>query len=295
VVELTSEAPRARLVALRHEGIRLDGLLSEPGDPSSRRVAVLHIHGRGSNFYTRPGSTILAGFPDPGVAHLSLNLRGHDLAYTDIPWRGADPGRQEDYEVAGAMWERTVDSAADIGIGVRALRERGYSHVFVAAHSAGALALATYAAREHGLAGRVLLSPLTSGKGSVARWFGDERGVEEAATRARQMVAQGRGHLLIPVDQWYYAISATSLLDRVDEPDDVWRRAMEADHSPCLMVWGTAESRAAGWQQAYEGLNLPTKRAVPIPGAGHYYVGFEDQVTRAVADFVAAVAPYCDR
>jgi alpha/beta superfamily hydrolase len=109
------------------------------------------------------------------------------------------------------------------------------------------------------------------------------------------MVAAGQGHLLIPVTQWYYAISATSLLDRIDEPDDAWQRAMEADDSPCLMVWGTAESRTAAWQLAYEALDLPSKQAVQIPGSGHYYVGFEMEVTRAVADFVATVVAYCDR
>lgn len=278
-----------RPVTLEGGPLPLHGLLFEPSGERDPRVAVLHIHGRGANMATPPGSSLAERVAIPAVAHLTMNLRAHDLGYTAVPERGGDPPTPSDYEVAGGMWEQVHESVADIDVAVRALRSRGYTRIVGAAHSAGGLSLATYAGEHPGLAGRIMLSPLTGSTQSLTRLFGDEAGVTEAVERARELKASGQGHILLPARQWYFAISATSLLDRLSQPVNAWARAMDRDSSPCLIVWGGAETRAGLWRDSFDALRSPIKRAVEIPNAGHYYVGQHAAVGTAVTDFVNEV------
>lgn len=292
---LRTIVPRGRLVAIEGDGLRLTGLLAEPAEPSGTGAAVLHIHGRGGNASTRPGTTLIAGWPQDGVAHLSVNLRSRDLGYTAIPEEGDDPGQREHYDVGGGMWELLDESAADVALAVDALRGAGYPAVVLASHSAGALALARYVATNAGVAARVLLSPLTGARGSLVRWFGGEDALARAADTARAMVAEGRGRELLAVRGWYHAISAASLLDRLSFDHDAWRRALEADDSPCLLVWGSAETRAGHWSEVATGLALPDVRTAVLEGSGHYYVGQGDALVEIVRGFVADVVSSADR
>lgn len=148
------------------DALQLEGLLYQ-ARPTPGDVAILHIHGRGGNFYTGPTRTVPRQHPDLGVVHLAINLRAHDLAYTVAG--DLDPNDQVTYGAGGAMWERLSESVADVAAAVAFLKERGHSRVFAVAHSAGAITLAEYAAVHHGLSGRILLSPLTDARAGLLR------------------------------------------------------------------------------------------------------------------------------
>lgn len=108
------------------------------------------------------------------------------------------------------------------------------------------------------------------------------------------MVASGRGHLLLPLETWYFAVSARTLLERLDQTGSSWRNAIEADRSPLLVVWGGRETRARSWERLVTALEVPEKRGASIADAGHFYLGKEHLVAEAIAAFVAAVVARTD-
>lgn len=269
-------------------GVTLDGLLTEPPDA---RAATLLIHGKGGNFYTGPGRFIpeLSRLAD--VCHLSINMRCHDLGYTkpDVPisLHGTPsdrPDRQP--EVAGGMWELLAEGREDLRAAVRYLRDRGYGKVFLIGHSSGAFYATHHAAQDPDIAGRILLSPLVSNKAPLELWFPSEEVLDVAIANARGMVASGEGHRILTLPKWYYGMSAASLLDRLDEEDDAWMKAVSSSSSPLLMIWGSAESRHAAWSDLWSRLGVPDREHHIIEGSEHFYLGFEHELTRLIDDFI---------
>jgi pimeloyl-ACP methyl ester carboxylesterase len=268
------------------DGRVLDGLLYEPtGAPPV--ASLLYLHGKGGNCYSGPGRFVPAGAGAP-LRHLALNMRCHDLAYTrpDLPYvdfRREGPGLAD-----GGFWERLASGTVDVAAGVAALRSLGPEPVVLVGHSSGGFYAAVAAAQDASIAGRVLLSPLTSNKRPLPMWFDGEDGLRAALESARTLVRAGFGHRLISLPSWYYAISAASLLERAEEPDDTWLKAVRANTSPLFVLWGGVESRASHWRDVVGGLEGDV-RSHEVAGADHNYMGFEDVVARAVTEFALSL------
>jgi pimeloyl-ACP methyl ester carboxylesterase len=178
-----TENPTARAAQLVSidtvDGVQLDGLLTEPEE---RRAGIVYLHGKGCNFYSGPGRFVPERSRLEDVCHLSINMRCHDLGYTrtDIALDMPMPAGQDDPPpVGGGMWEVLADGHKDVGAAVTFLRERGYDKVFVAGHSSGGFYAVDYCARDRDIAGRILLSPLTSNKTPFRLWFAEDGGLEE--------------------------------------------------------------------------------------------------------------------
>ena len=247
--------------------------------------ALLHLHGKGGNFYTGPGLFIPARDERAEVGHLSLNMRCHDLGYTryDVPMPDAKEGH---IEVAGGMWERLADGHLDVLAGLRWLRERGFGKIFLVGHSSGAYyGLETASEHDHDVAGVVLLSTVISYKRHLHAWF--PGGLDVAVEHARRLVRRGEGHRLLPIDGWYYAISADSLLERVEQPDDAFERLLAHNETPVMFVCGDTEKRLAQWRALYDGLDTEAKRWLALPGASHDYLGSEALLTGEVLRFAS--------
>lgn len=266
------------LVELRREdGYPLDALWYGGKDS---RVAVLHVHGKGSSILTSPGR-----FLPPllsGVAHLAINMRCHDLAYTV----GTD-----DFAVDGGMWEDLSTGHLDLVAGVGHLRERGVENVVVCGHSSGGFYAADLVPRDPTVAAWILLSPLTTNKNPFAWWWPDPADARRVREQATAMVAAGRGRDLIPVPGWYHAISAGSLLQRFEEPDDVWLANVRQATAPVLMVWGDAEPRHGLWQHLFSEFAGIRDRSRVLAGAGHYYQGHERLLAEEIDCFLTDLAP----
>ncbi|MGH8914939.1 MAG: alpha/beta hydrolase [Acidimicrobiia bacterium] len=279
----------SRLVSIETAGgVSLDGLLTEP--PNARAATVL-IHGKGGNFYTGPGRFIPERSRLTDVCHLSINMRCHDLGYTrpevPISLHGPTPGGADrPLDVAGGMWELVSDGHEDLRAAVTYLRDRGHDKVFLIGHSSGAFYATDYGSRDPDLAGRLLLSPLISNKAPLRSWFPGEGDLTGAVETARVMTASGNGHRLITLPTWYYGISAASFLERLDEADDMWMKAISSSKGPLLMIWGGAESRHAQWAELWDQLAVPDKEHHVIDGAEHFYLGFEDQVSEIIDQFL---------
>jgi hypothetical protein len=266
------------LVELRRsDGHPLDALWYPAADEQGpgRRVGVLHVHGKGSSMVSGPGRQLPPLLP--GVAHLALNMRCHDLAYTV---------GTEDFAVDGGMWEDLATGYLDVLAGIAHLRERGIERVVVSGHSSGGFYAADTMPRVDDVAAWVLLSPLTTNTNPFAMWWPDERDRQAAFDRARALVADGRGAELLPVSGWFAAISAGSLVQRLAEPEGIWLANVRRAGAPVLMLWGDAEPRDALWRQLYGEFAGPADRSVVLPGAGHYYRAEPDELAAAVAGFL---------
>jgi hypothetical protein len=269
------------------DGSLLQGAVRSPGHGDAT-AAVLHVHGKGGNFYSGPPRTLPPLVAPDRFVHLSLNLRCHDLAYSRLGnAAGIAPGAGA---ADGGMWERLDEGAPDIGAGVEWLRRHTGLPVVVVAHSAGGYFLADLSATGAHVAGRVFLSPLTSVRFPLSVWWPDPEELAAVGRRAEQMVADGEGHLLIPVSSWYCAISAASLVERLHERPGRWLEGCNASAAPLLLAWGGEESRAPQWEELFGRLTAPDKRRLELPGTGHEYDGAEQVLADAIAAFVDDVS-----
>jgi pimeloyl-ACP methyl ester carboxylesterase len=266
-------------------GTLLDAALYEgPGIDAPRTPLVIHLHGKGGNFYTGPGRFIPLLTRDRDVAHLAINFDCHDLGYvTYYPHPVADGP-----DMRGGMWERIADGWQDVAGAVALARARGYRRLYLSGHSSGGFYAADYAARRDDVDGVILLSPVVTFQSFLRTWFPDPSALEATAQRARNMADTGVGHYLIPVCASYYGISARSLLERVSLPPDHLEQRLRSVTCPLLLLWGETESRHRLWGEIYERVAAPRARCVTIPGAGHHYTGAEQQVVDALVAFVSA-------
>ena len=261
------------LVELRREDGHPIDALWYPADEA--RIGMLHVHGKGSSVLTGPSRFLPPLLP--GIAHLAVNMRCHDLAYTV----GTD-----DWAVDGGMWEDLSTGHLDLAAGVAHLRDRGVEQVVVSGHSSGGFYAADLMPRDARIAAWVLLSPLTTNKNPFALWWPDPADQARAAELARAMVAEGRGRDLIPVPGWFHAISAGSLVQRLEEPEGIWLSNVGHATAPVLMAWGDAEPRHPLWDELFAEFADDGDRRLALPGAGHYYRGQERDLAAGIAEFL---------
>ncbi len=269
------------------DGAHVDLLVHPPQPPPAPAVAVVHVHGKGGNFYGLPFRPLAPRLEELGAVHVSVNMRTRDLGYTRVDVPSADSMVTPDVAVGGGWWEDLELGHHDLAAAVDHARELGAQEVFVVGHSAGGFYAADYAARHPGaVRGLVMLSPLTSNKSILGMWFPEPGQQERTLARAREMVAAGHGHRIIPLDGWYYGISARTLLQRAAEPDGVWGRNLDTAGCPVLVTWGSLESRGPLFQQLVDELEITDKATVELPGCEHNYIGFEDEVAGHIVAFV---------
>jgi pimeloyl-ACP methyl ester carboxylesterase len=265
-------------------GVELVELRREDGHPidalwyggDGARIGMLHVHGKGSSVLTGPSRFLPPLLP--GNAHLAVNMRCHDLAYTV----GTD-----DWAVDGGMWEDLSTGHLDLAAGVAHLRARGVEKVVVCGHSSGGFYAADLMSRDAGIAAWVLLSPLTTNKNPFPLWWPDQADQARAAELARGMVAEGRGRELIPVPGWFHAISAGSLVQRLEEPEGIWLSNVGHATAPVLLAWGDAEPRHRLWGELFATFAGRDDRKLVLPGAGHYYRGQEQDLAAAIEGFLS--------
>jgi pimeloyl-ACP methyl ester carboxylesterase len=270
----------AELVGLRTaDGWDLDGLLYRSAggvqEAAADPLVVLHLHGKGANMLQVTARFLPELLPE--AAHFALNMRCHDLAHnTD----------RADRPVAGGMYERLDDGQPDIAAAVAFLQAEGYRRIVLAGHSSGGYYAGVYRGAPGEIAGRVLLSPLTTNRTALGWWFPGAGELEDALAEAGRLVTAGRADALINLPGWYWAISARSLLERAAQSDSRWIDAVNADASPVLVLWGEAEDRDAEWRQRFDEIAAPVKQMSVVAGSDHWYRGHEDAVAELCAEFL---------
>ena len=274
-------------------GLTLDALLRHPEGSAPSDAVVLYLHGKGGSFCEGPGRFVpeSQAFSTMGWDHIAVNMRMHDLGYS----RHNGPGiprltncPRQGVSVGGGMWECLTEGILDAKAALDWLRnERHYSRIVLVGKSSGGYFATHFAAEIGGITGVALLSPVHSHRMPFPTWFRTPDEEHETVARARDLVRMGQGYMLIPLPEWYFGISAASLVERADEPANIWDSWMRRITIPTLCVYGGAEVPDTDiWQAGYEACPAEMRKLFVVPNADHSYSGSEDLVSQAVAEFV---------
>lgn len=249
-------------------------------------ATLIYVHSKGGNFYTGPGWFIPEADGRDRFAHIGLNMRCHDLAYSrgDLPYVDFEAGGGY-IAVDGGYWEDLEIGHLDIEVAVDLARElRPGTAVFLVGHSSGGFYIADYAARHPGeIDGMIFLSPVLSHNRVIEKWFPTEAERMSAADDCAALCARGAGQQLIPVPAWFYAISAQSFLQRLGESEAPLEDRLAVTDRPRVFIWGAAETRAGRWRDLAQRVKGD---AVEIRDSDHNYLGREAEVSQAVLEWV---------
>jgi pimeloyl-ACP methyl ester carboxylesterase len=255
-------------------------------------VAVIGLHGSGSNFYSSVTGFLSPALPSHGHTALSMNLRSHDRAY------------------ATSLFE---DCEKDLRAGVRFMREQGFQKVVLFGHSMAVTQALYYVARsrESSVVGLVLSGGHDDLRGvnwqnweAVAR---DSRAkYEEVVAECRRLVAQGDGNRLMIIPWWrpdpnlklrqaYREVSAQTYLSYyAPESNCNASRWIPDVTAPMLFLTHSVVDTTARPEMSRRLQELAARAAftdyVELEGSGHFYVGFEDQVIRIVVGWLDKLA-----
>jgi len=272
---------RTELVTLDSGGTALEGALHRPDDGVPVRGGVLLFHGNVGNFYTGPSRFLPPRLTALGLVCLAFNRRGHDIIVNDA-------GRG----LAGGAFQLASEAIEDDDVAARYLADLGFADPVVIGHSNGGMLAGVFAATHPETRALVLLSAHAGGPETY--WRSCRSGLmaadraEEFEQLARSMVADGRGDELLLMPRWWYAASATSLLDRIDASPDLLAHAPEVV-APTIAIRGEPESAETYPMERFAELTAGPAEALIIPDCDHWSRGHETAVTEHVATWLDGV------
>lgn len=288
------------------DGVKLDGALHLPEQPGRGKLpvdAVLLVHGTGSNFYASSLIGQLASWAtSQGIAALSVNTRGHDLAYQTFTLAGP--------RWLGAAFEVVQDGRYDLPAWVQFLAQRGFQNVVLMGHSLGAikgtcwLAAQGRSAEAHGDTSGEALLPLIGFVGlSPARlsyrWFLESPQADlfqATLTRAQELVQAGQAEQIIQVEfPLPYLVTARGYLDKYGpgEQYNVLEHLRQVA-LPTLLTWGSEEVSHniafRGLPDAAEEIGNPRVRVEVIAGGDHNYSAVRPELTSRLRRWMQSLA-----
>lgn len=266
---------RTELVAIPTPAAELHGALHTPEAGPGSRAAVM-FHGNAMNFYSGPAAFLAPALTGIGLTYLAFNRRGHDILATRSGFDGPE----------GAAFQLTSQAHEDVARAYDWLRERAESPAVVG-HSMGGMLGAAYAAEHPEVPALVLLSSGVGGKhGRTQRIRALQGGdLDTAVAQARQLVADGKRKELILLRSWWYAVSAESLLDRLESLPDVLDLAPRIT-CPVLYVRGEQEDPDRYPLEKFRDACAGPVDTHVVPGADHFYRDCEQTVSAVVAAFL---------
>ena len=269
---------RTTLVTIATETTPLDGVYYEPEGRDVRGAALL-LHGNTMNFYVGAPRFLPPALTRLGLACLAFNRRGHDIL-----------GIRDSRAAEGAAFQLTHEAIADNRVAAEWLAARGYAHPVVIGHSNGGMLAVQHVADHAQTPALVLLSAHCGGTGLVARasragLLAADR-LEEITTRARELVAAGRGRELMLLPGWWYVVSAESFLDLLSELPDVVALAPRV-RCPVLYLRGDREPADLYPAEAFKARAGGPCTVEIVRNCDHFYVGREDAVSESVTAWLA--------
>jgi pimeloyl-ACP methyl ester carboxylesterase len=267
------------------DGIRLDGALIRALVPTARPIAVVWVHGGGSNFYQPMYLRLGRALAARRIVFITGNTRGHDYG----SWCEHADGTSF---LGGVAWERLEGAPRDVAAWVRFAAEQGVHRVALAGHSLGALKVIVYQA-EHPdprVVGLALISPPLRPEWDTGRY-------PNLLAQAEQLVADGQAEELLP-GPWIRLSARTLLSTHRFDLDQFGRARPDAPiarvRCPVLAILGTNEP-SIGVPDDLETVRR-NARAAPrvelrvLEGADHSYAGQEAELAEVLADWIAGVS-----
>lgn len=269
------------------------GVLFTTAKSGAKPIAIIWVHGWGTNFYNPSYVGIGRALAARGFTTISVNTRMHDVGNVEKWTRSGQRVR------GGGYWGVTSEDARDIGAWVDYAERIGYKHVVVVGHSAGWASVAHYQGetRDPRVVGLVLASGNTGVLGT---------GPDQLA-QANKLVAEGSGEELmrIPNPSFPSYVSAATYLDMVNTPP-AYKDFFGVGHSPSpgvlrvkcpILAFFDTTSDVGGQSEldavkaSLQGLRgAPKLDTTMIAGGGHEYVGEEAQVAEKIAGWVQSEA-----
>jgi pimeloyl-ACP methyl ester carboxylesterase len=165
------------------------------------------------------------------------------------------------------------------------LRARGFDNPIVIGHSNGGVLAAHYAAEHPQTPAVVLMSAHVGGKTITRRMsangmFGRDQ-LAEIETRARHMVAEGRGKELMLLPGWWWVASAECVVDYTDNMPDTVACAARTK-VPVLFLRGNKEVVELYPAEAYAAKCTGPCEVRILPDCDHFYTGQEKAVSELI-------------
>ncbi len=272
------------------DGFRLEGVQIQSINGSDRPTAIVCIHGSHVNFYLPVYLNLGRKLARQGYTFLSVNTRGHDFGSLLFPqtFKSTTGEAFTTVRLSGSAWERFGEIPFDLAAWVDFVVMRDFEGVVLMGHSLGATKAIYYQAERQDprVRGVIAASP---GRHDV-----DDR----LKTLAEQMVIEGRGEELLPVDEGepsIWRLSAASYLEEMRIGAHVYKSDQKAPslgslRCPLFAFFGTNEP----WVGSEADLELIRQNAQSSPrvqtrmfeGGDHSYRGCEQEVATAIADWI---------
>lgn len=287
----TGKFPEELVYVRSTDDIANGGAMFTASKSSAKPIAVIWIHGWGTNFYSPTYAMIGRALAARGYTTICGNTRMHDLGNV----AGYRMGKRIR---AGGYWGVASEEVRDLAAWIDFAGGQGFKHVVLVGHSAGWSAVRRYQSETQD--GRVEGVVLASGavRGDTGPPDADQ------LTEARRLMAAGEGDALIrdPKRSFPSYISAATFLDIANAPPDLqdfFGVQTQTQHPgvtrircPLLAFFGTRGD--VGNEEELEVLKSSIKRqphgpsrvdTVMIQNADHMYTGEEAQVAQIIADW----------
>lgn len=264
------------------------GSIFTPPKNVAKPIAIIWIHGWGTNFYQPTYVNIGRALAERGYTCIVGNTRMHDLG--NVEWIGGKRIR------GGGYWGVASEQVRDIAAWIDFAEVRGFKQVVLAGHSAGWAAVTQYQAekQDRRVVGVVVAS------GSVYPGTGPTD--PDQIAQATRMMADGHPDDLVrdPKRSFPSFISAATMLDIVNSPPEfkdffgtqttTKNPGVTRIRCPLLAFFGT--NGDVGNEAELDILKSSIQRqssgpsrvnTVMIQNADHMYTGEESQVAHAIA------------
>ena len=274
---------RTELISIPTPTTPLDGALHRPDDGVRARGAVLLFHGNTMNFYTGAPRFLPPALTRLGFVCLAFNRRGHDILSI-----------RDSRAAEGAAFQLTAEGIEDNRIAAAWMAAQGLPAPVVIGHSPGGMLAVPHVVAPPDTPALILRSAHGGGRSGVQRTSragllaGDR--LDEITSKARALVAEGRGRELMLVPGWWYVITAESFLDRLTEMPDALELAPRVT-CPVLYIRGDRENAETYPAEAFAARTGGRCDVEIVQDCDHFYVGREDEITRLVASWLDRIMP----
>jgi pimeloyl-ACP methyl ester carboxylesterase len=295
VTVTTGRFPEELVYVRSADDIMNGGAMFTASKTSTKPVAVIWIHGWGTNFYSPTYVMIGRSLAARGYTTISGNTRMHDL--------GNVAGYRYGKRIrGGGYWGVASEEIRDLAAWIDFAEEQGFQQLVLVGHSAGWAAARSYQAEKQDA--RVVGLVLASGAVRA-----DTRPTDpDQLAEAKRLMAADEGDALIrdPKRSFPSYISAATFLDIADCPPEykdffgvqtqTRNPGVTRIRGPLLAFFGTRGD--VGNEEDLELLKSSIQRqrrgpsrvdTVMIRNADHMYTGEEAQVAQTIADWIDGV------